>query len=210
VYLGFAYDIPGLSAKAAADIGAMDTKKKAKGALRNLVNFSPAIYGIAKSAKYLTQVNVTLEEFRAKYQSGLKATTMFKSRTSSSQTSESQNEGVCRNIINHFSEGDTPYVSSILPYGKIEGSMLRSSRLRRFQYFDLSRLSPTRDAGPDSDPLGEVSRWLSTAKTKAGRADSSAPSFPLLLFSYSDVLEMSDILLSILSNRGEAVLIFVP
>jgi hypothetical protein len=99
-------------------------------------------------------------------------------------------------------------------------------RLRRFSFFDLNSADK---------PPSHLLRWLasqthtSPSCASSGSSGSSSGSgnglggnqlnnadiaehtpFPLLLFSYSDLMELSDAIVTVLANRTDAVCVFAP
>lgn len=71
--------------------------------------------------------------------------------------------------------------------------------MRKFTFFDLG--SHERDARA-------LTEWLGQACAPIPSQGFS--SFPLLLLAYSDLYELGEIILHVLSNRGDAVLVFAP
>lgn len=112
-----------------------------------------------------------------------------------------------------------PCPSALLPLGKISSQSLRSRRLKKFTFFDISATSNydirhlTSWIDHPTAPATTTSSSASAAPappTLPAIASLSSPSYPVIILTYADLLEMSEAVTLLLMTRGDSVIIFVP
>lgn len=198
-YVSFAQGIIGLPARISSDVKNRDTSRRASGAVIGMSNIRQTSH-VSKIAKtFLGNPNP------------------LKIKMSEDATHKYQ--GICEG----YQKREWPHPSHLLPFGKTSSQSLRSRRLRKFTFFDLNTM--------EKSPL-YLGQWLEE-KSVAPPGSTFIPStmgnisggpsltsnsrflelnsiFPLIILSFSDLIDLPDAISNVLSTRGDAVCVFTP
>lgn len=224
-YMSFALnDIPGAHSKIINDIKSLYTHSKAVRAVRALSMISPAVAVVTKSAKSLLRLNLPLCDFQS--HSSVKSSSkshkissvedFFSHSTARFSGSEPKrlsgryvSEESLTDLYLFVTEASAPCPSNIIPIGNSESS-LKSSKLKRIDFFDMSLIAGRAATSETCAPVNSVLSWTRKNCDRIYALRDNMIPFPIFFLTYSDLIDVPDIILSILCLRDETVCIFIP
>lgn len=121
-----------------------------------------------------------------------------------------------------------PSPSGLLPLGKVSSQTLRSRRLKKFLFYDLSsgiaasNVNSPASTSTSKQLLTWIDYQIGTSSTSSSHIINSLGSnvststvysmgvYPVIVLSYADILEMSETVSLLLTTKGDAIIVFVP
>jgi hypothetical protein len=198
VYLSIAHGINGFPIRLASDVKARELSRRIVSSIHNIESVTRKVSHLVRISKELIITSLPMS-------------------CSTSDEIHRRYIYACQSMQDRI----WPCPSALLPLGKISAQSLRSRRLKKFIFYDISMTS--------SFDIRHLSSWIDHPVTVPVTTSSSASvmsqpiiaslpavialsssSYPVIILTYADLLEISEAVTLLLMTRGDAVIIFVP